>query len=250
MAGHSHWAGIKHKKAIVDQKRGKLFSKLAKQIITTTRDGGKDPDTNLALRAAIDAAKSVSMPKDNIARAIARGSGEVDGAAIETVRYEGYGPGGVAAMVDALTDNRNRTTPHIRKIFGDHGGELGATGCVSWGFDMKGLILLELGERTEDEVFDVAVEAGAEDFQPAGDVYELSCDPKDFLTVRGALEEAGIGYESAEVTMVPKTYVDLNVRDGHKVLKMMEELEDDEDVTNVYANFNLPEELMAELEGE
>ena len=247
MAGHSHWAGIKHKKAIVDKKRGKLFSKIAKQIITAVREGGKDPDTNLALRAAIDSAKSCSMPKDNIERAILRGTGEVGGAQIENVRYEGYGPGGAAAMVDALTDNRNRTTPHMRKIFGAHGGELGATGCVSWGFDMKGLIVLELGDRTEDEVFEVAVEAGAEDFQPAGDVYELSCDPSDFMAVKEALESAGIGYESAEVTMVPKTYVDLSVEDGRKVLKMMDELEDDEDVTNVYANFNLPEELIAEL---
>ena len=250
MAGHSHWAGIKHKKARVDAKRGKVFSRIAKQIITAVRLGGKDTDTNLDLRYAIDAAKAVSMPKDNIARAIARGAGEVEGTQLEAVRYEGYGPGGAAAMVETLTDNRKRTTPHIRKIFGDHGGEVGATGCVAWSFDMKGLIILDLGERTEDEVFEVAVEAGAEDFQQAGNVYELSCEPPDFQPVKEALQQAGIEWESAEVTMAPKSYVDLSVADGRKVLKMMEELEDDEDVTNVYSNFNLPPELIAELEAE
>ena len=250
MSGHSHWAGIKHKKARVDAKRGKVFSRIAKQIITAVRQGGKDPDLNLELRYALDAAKAANMPKDNVERAILRGAGEVEGQQLEQVRYEGYGPGGAAVMVEALTDNRNRTGPHVRRIFDSHGGQLGGGGSVAWQFQRKGLILLRPGERAEEEVFDVAVEAGAEDFQPAGDVYELTCDPKDAQAVRQALDEADIEYESAEITMVPTSYVDLGADDGRKMLKLMEEMEDDEDVTSVYSNFNLPEELVAELEAE
>ena len=249
MSGHSHWAGIKHKKAKEDKKRGKVFSRIAKQVMTAARQGGKDPDTNLDLKYAIEAAKAVNMPKDNIERAVLKGAGELEGAQIEPVRYEGYGPGGAAVIVDALTDNRNRTTPHLRRIFGDHGGQLAAGGSVSWSFDTKGLILVEAGQRAEEELFDLAIEAGADDFQQAGDVYELSCDARVLHAVRDALLEAGLAVESAEVTLVPRSYVDLSVVDGRKVLKMMEELEDDEDVTTVYCNFNLPPELIAELEG-
>jgi len=250
MAGHSHWAGIKHKKAKEDKRRGKVFSRVSKQIMTAVRAGGKDPDMNLDLKYAVEAAKAVNMPKDNIERAILKAAGELEGERLEPVRYEGYGAGGVAVMVDALTDNRNRTSPHMRKIFDAHGGQLGTSGCVAWSFQTRGLIILQLGDRTEEEVFDIAIDAGADDFQPAGEVYELSCNAKDLHVVRNALAEAGLEWESAEITEVPTSYVDLSVDDGRKVLKMMEELEDDEDVTNVYSNFNLPQELIDELEAE
>ncbi len=250
MAGHSHWAGIKHKKAKEDKKRGKIFSRISKQIMTAVREGGKDPATNLDLQSAIDAAKEADMPKDNVERAILKGAGELEGQQLEPAVYEGYGPGGAAVLVEALTDNRNRTTAHVRKIFEAHGGELGTNGCVSWVFDTKGLILLSLNEHTEEEVFDVAVEAGAEDFQQAGEVYELTCPASDFHAVKKALDEAGIERESAEITRVPKNYVDLDPDDGRKMLKLMEEMEDDEDVTNVHSNFNLPPELVQELDQE
>lgn len=248
MSGHSHWAGIKHKKAKEDKKRGKVFSRVAKQIMTAARMGGKDPDTNLDLKYAIEAAKAANMPKDRIERAILKGAGELEGEQLEPVRYEGYGSGGAAVMVDALTDNRNRTTSSIRRIFNDHGGELGAGGCVAWTFEMKGLVLVLPDQKSEEDLFELAIEAGAEDFQQAGEVYELSCDPRELQAVKAALQEAEVEWESAEITMVPKSYVDLSVGDGRKVLKMMEKLEDDDDVTNVHSNFNLPPELIAELE--
>ncbi|MHC4591073.1 MAG: YebC/PmpR family DNA-binding transcriptional regulator [Planctomycetota bacterium] len=249
MAGHSHWAGIKHKKAREDARRGKVFSRIAKQIMTAVRGNGKDPDTNLELKYAIDAAKAVNMPKDNIERAILRGAGELGDVQLDAVRYEGYGPGGAAVMVDGLTDNRNRTTANIRRAFSDHSGELGVTGCVSWNFDMKGLILLLPGDKGEEELFELAIEAGAEDFQQAGDVFEVSCAPGALQELKACLAAAGVTWESAEVTMVPKSYVDLSVEEGRKVLKMMEDLEENDDVTNVFSNFNLAPELIAELEG-
>jgi len=251
MAGHSHWAGIKHKKERQDKRRGKLFSKLAKNIMGAARRGGKDPDLNLELQYAIEDAKAANMPKDNIERAVLKGAGELEGEQIESVRYEGYGPGGAAVIVDALTDNRNRTTANVRRIFESHGGKLGATGCVSWNFETKGLILISLDDETgEEQVFDVAVEAGAEDFQQAGGSYELTCPVGEFRGVREALAGAGIEYESAEITEVPRSYTDLGVDDGRKIVTMMEELEDDEDVNRVHSNFNLPQELVDEMSGQ
>ncbi len=250
MAGHSHWAGIKHKKAKEDARRGKIFGRISKQIMTAVRMGGKDPETNLELRYALEAARAANMPKDNVERAVLKGAGELEGQQLEAVRYEGYGPGGAAVMVDALTDNRNRTTAHVRKIFDAHGGGLAATGCVAWSFDVKGLIIVEDGERDEEGLFELAIEAGAEDFQRDGDVYEISCEPRQLAATRDALREAGVELQSAEVTMVPKSYVDLDAEEGRKVVKLMEEMEEDEDVVNVYSNFNLPPELMAELEGQ
>jgi YebC/PmpR family DNA-binding regulatory protein len=250
MSGHSHWAGIKHKKAKADKQRGKAFSRVSKQIMAAVRKGGKDPKANLELEYAIEAARGVSMPKDTIERAIAKAAGGEEGAKLETCRYEGYGPGGVAIMVDALTDNRNRTTPHIRRSFANHGGELSAAGAVAWTFEMKGLVLVPVDNRTEDEILEMALDAGADDVQPAGSVCEISCDPRRVPAVREALQKAGLTIESAEVTMVPKSYVDLDVETGRKVMKLMEALEDDEDVTNVFANFNLPDELVAELKAE
>jgi YebC/PmpR family DNA-binding regulatory protein len=252
MAGHSHWAGIKHKKAKEDKKRGKVFSRIAKQIMTAVRHGGKDPDMNLDLRYALDAAKDANMPKDNIKRAVLKGAGELPGQNPEEVRFEGYGINGVAVIVETYTDNRNRTTANLRKIFSDYGGELGQTGCVAWNFDTKGIITLELDEEHDEmEVFDVAIEAGAEDFQDLGDgFYEISCDPSEFEGVKKALGEHDIPWENAELAHVPKTTVDLDASDARKMLNMVDEFEDDEDVTSVAANFEAPDEVMAELENE
>jgi len=247
MSGHSHWSGIKHKKGREDERRGRLFSKLSKAVISATRQGGKNPDNNIELQFAIDEAKAANMPKDTIERAILKGAGELEGGQLDSVRYEGYGGGGAAVMVDALTDNRNRTTSHIRKIFDSHAGKLGTSGCVAWMFQTKGLIILDLAGRSEEEVFDLAVEAGAEDFQRAGDFYELTCPAGAFSGVKAALQGGGIEWESAEITQVPTSYVDLGLEDGRKILKMMEGLEQDEDVQGVYSNFNLPEELVSEL---
>ncbi len=248
MAGHSHWAGIKHKKEREDKKKGKLFSKLAKHLMSAARQGGKDPSLNIELQQAIDRAKSANMPKDNIERAILKGVGELDGVRIENIRYEGYGAGGAAVIVDALTDNRNRTGAEIRKIFTAHGGNLGAQGCVSWNFETKGFVILSPDGYDEDELFDLAVEAGAEDFRREGGSYELTCAPGDLHDVCGSLKAKGLELESFEVTEVPQSYVDLDCDDGRKILAMMEELEDHDDVGGVYSNFNLPEELVAELE--
>jgi len=250
MSGHSHWAGIKYKKEKEDAKRGKAFSRVAKQIMTAVRTGGKDPDINLDLKYALEEARAANMPKDNVERAIKKGAGELTGQALEPVRFEGYGVKGVAVVVDTLTDNRKRTTPHVRKIFSDHGGQLGTNGCVAWTFDIKGVILLDLGERTEEEVFDVAIEAGAEDFQPSGDYYEITCDPKDLEAVKAAFERADISWESAQVSLIPKTWVDLDADAARRMLRMVEAFEDDEDVTAVAANFNVPDEILAELETE
>jgi YebC/PmpR family DNA-binding regulatory protein len=250
MAGHSHWAGIKHKKAATDAKRGRLWSKLARGIMSAARTGGGDPKSNLSLQYAIDKAKGANMPKDTIERAILKGTGELEGEQLEQVQYEGYGPGGVAIMVDCLTDNRNRTTPLVRKAFENHGGNMGTSGCVSWIFERKGLFHVALGERTEDEVFELVVEAGAEDFQRAGEVYEVTCPVEEYGSVRDALTEAGVPTESSEVTMVPKNYVELGEKDGRKVLALMEDLDELDDVEAVHANFDLPEELITEMAGE
>jgi len=248
MAGHSHWAGIKHKKEREDKKRGKLFSKLSKQIMSSARQGGKDPSLNIELQQAVEKAKEANMPKDNIERAILKGVGELDGVQLENIRYEGYGAGGAAVIVDTLSDNRNRTGSEIRKIFSSHRGNLGAQGCVSWNFESKGFIIINLEDYSEEEIFDLTVEAGVEDFQGSGDgVYELICAPEDFQSVRDALKKNGLDYESAEITEVPQSYVDLDINDGRKTLALMDELEDHEDVSNVYSNFNLPQELVEEL---
>ncbi len=250
MAGHSHWAGIKHKKEREDKKKGKLFSKISKLLMTSARQGGKDPEHNIELQQAIDKAKEANMPKDNIERAILKGVGELDGVQIETLRYEGYGAGGAAVIVDTLTDNRNRTGADVRKIFSAHGGNLGAQGCVSWNFETKGLIILNLDDREEEEVFDITVEAGAEDFQKAGGSYELTCAPGDLHAVGQSLKENGLEFESSEITEVPQSYADLDYKQGKQILALLEELEDHEDVSNVYSNFNLPQELVNELEEE
>lgn len=249
MAGHSHWAGIKHKKAVVDAKRGKLWSKLSKAIIVAAKMGGGDPDANLRLRYAINDAKAVSMPKDNIERAIKKGTGELGGDQLEEVIYEGYGPSGVAVMCEILTDNRNRTAPEIRKMFELADGKLGATGCVAWMFDRKALFLVSKDQASEERLMELALEAGADDVSDAGEGYEIICEPDKFSDLSQALDEAGIEVESREITRLPKDTVDLDAASARKVLKLMEALDDHDDVQSVSANFNIPEEVMAEMEG-
>jgi len=250
MAGHSHWAGIKHKKALVDAKRGKLWSKLSKAIIVAAKTGGGDLNMNLRLRYAIDDAKAVSMPKDNIDRAIKRGTGELDGGNLEEVVYEGYGAGGVAVLCEVLTDNRNRTAPEIRKIFELGDGKLGSTGCVAWMFDSKGYILVPVVNAEEEKLLELALEAGADDMQRSGDNFEITCDPSVYPDVVQALADAGIETEMSQITLIPRNTVDLDASTAQKVLKLMERLDDQDDVQNVSANFNIPDEVMAEIEAE
>lgn len=247
MAGHSHWAGIKHKKAAVDAKRGKIWSKISKAIIVAAKAGGGDPKMNSRLRLAIDMAKAAGMPKDNIARAIKRGTGEIEGAAFEEITYEGYGPGGVAIMCDVLTDNRNRTAAEIRKCFDLHGGKLGSAGCVAWMFESKGLFLIPADQVSEEKLMEVTLEAGAEDIKLSGDKFEVTCDPSKFGELSEALDQAGIPCDSREVTRIPKDYVNLDAETARKVLKLMEELDEHDDVQNVSSNFNIPDEVLAEI---
>jgi YebC/PmpR family DNA-binding regulatory protein len=247
MAGHSHWAGIKHKKALVDNKRGKLWSKLSKTIIVAAKVGGGDPETNIRLRTAIADAKAVSMPKDNIERAIKKGTGELDGGNVEEVIYEGYAAGGVAVMCDIMTDNRNRTAPEIRKIFEVHDGKLGSSNCVAYLFDRKALFVISADKAHEEQLMEVALEAGADDVKREGDNFEITSAPEDYSAVSDALESAGIEVVAKEITRIPQNTVDLDVPTARKVLKLLETLDDHDDVQNVSANFNIPDEAMAEL---
>lgn len=247
MAGHSHWAGIKHKKALIDNKRGKLWSKLSKAIIVAAKMGGGDPEMNLRLRYAIDAAKAVSMPKDNITRAVKRGTGELDGGNLDETLYEGYGPGGVAVLCEILTDNRNRTAGEIRKIFELADGKLGATGCVAWMFERKGLFLVPSGKTSEDDLMELCLEAGADDVKRVDDKFEVTCEPGAFQQVQDALKSNGLEPEVAELSRIPTNTVDLDAETGRKVLKMIEKLDDHDDVQSVAANFNIPETAMAEI---
>jgi YebC/PmpR family DNA-binding regulatory protein len=251
MSGHSHWAGIKHKKALVDAKRGKVWSKLSKAIIIAAKMGGGDPDMNPRLRLAIDAAKAVSMPKENIQRALKRGTGEIEGAALEEVLYEGYAAGGVAVLCEVLTDNRNRTAPELRKIFEISDAKLGGAGCVGWMFETKGFFLIPAEKLDEDKLMELALEAGADDVRRSGDKFEITCAPDVYQTVNTALANAGITAEVSQVTRMPKTTIDVDDADvARKVLKLMNRLDDHEDVQNVTANFNIPDELMAQVGSE
>jgi len=246
MSGHSHWSTIKHKKAAVDAKRGKMWSRLAKAIIIAAKHGGGDPDMNIRLRAAIDAAKAVSMPKDNISRAVKRGTGELDGGSIEEVVYEGYAAGGVAVLCEVLTDNRNRTAPEIRKIFDISDGKLGATGCVAWMFEKKGLFGIAADKADEDKLMEIALEAGADDVQRVDDGFEVTCDPATYRAVSDALTAAGIEPDAQEISLMPKNTVDVEDPEAaRKVLKLMERLDDHDDVQSVSANFNIPDAIMA-----
>jgi YebC/PmpR family DNA-binding regulatory protein len=248
MAGHSKWANIKHKKAREDAKKGKIWSKCSRAIMAAAKNGGGDPDTNIALRYAIDEAKAANMPKDNIEYAIKRGTGEAGGSSFEEVRYEGYGPGGVAMMVDVLTDNRNRTASEVRKIFDRGGGNLGESGCVSFQFEKKGQLFIPKDQVEEEGLMDTALEAGAEDVADEDEHWLVTTDPQDFMEVKDAIEQANLQPDSASVTMVPLNTVACSGEDAEKVLRLIDNLEDNDDVQKVYANFEIPDEVMASLE--
>ncbi len=250
MAGHSHWAGIKHKKAAVDAKRGKLWSKLSNAIIVAAKIGGGDPEINIRLRTAIADAKAVSMPKDNIERAIKKGTGELEGGNLEEILYEGYGPHGVAVLCDILTDNRNRTASELRKVFEVHEGKLGESGCVAWMFDRKGLFVIPRRGANEERLMEAALEAGAEDIRQSGDYFEVICDPEVYSIVEQALIDAKIPRESSQVTRIPQNSIQLDADAARKVLKLMDALDDHDDVQNVSANYDIPEEALAELTAE
>ncbi|MHB1033791.1 MAG: YebC/PmpR family DNA-binding transcriptional regulator [Pirellulales bacterium] len=248
MSGHSHWAGIKHKKALVDNKRGKLWSKLAKAIIVAAKMGGGDPDANLRLRYAIDDAKAVSMPKDNIQRAIKKGTGELEGGNLDEVLYEGYGPGGVAILCDILTDNRNRTAPEIRKVFEVNDGKLGATGCVAWMFQRKGFFLVPADRADEETLTELVLDTGADDVKLVDQKFEITCEVSVYQKVVEALAAKKIEPEVSQISRIPTNTVDLDAEAARKVLKLMEKLDDHDDVQSVSANFNIPDEMMAEIE--
>jgi YebC/PmpR family DNA-binding regulatory protein len=250
LSGHSKWASIKRKKGATDAKRGQLFSKLTRAIIVAARDGGPDPGGNIALQNAIEKARESSMPKDNIDRAIAKGAGTgADAAAYETITYEGYGPGGIALFVEALTDNRNRTAADVRHVFTKNDGSLGESGSVAWLFERKGVILVP-GEIDEDELMLAAADAGAEDVEAEESSYRVTTAPETLHAVREALEAAGIAIESAESTMVPKTSVEIEDESvARKVVRMMDELEENDDVQDVYSNFDIPETVLEAVAG-
>ncbi len=248
MAGHSKWANIRHRKGAQDAKRGKIFTKLIKEITVASRLGGADIESNPRLRTAIDKAKAGNMPKDTIERAIKKGSGDLDGVTYEEGTFEGYGPGGAAVIVEFMTDNRTRTVADVRYIFSRNNGSLGVSGSVAFLFDRKGLILLD-GEQDFDTLFEIALEAGAEDVKEADDGYEIVTDPSAFMTVRDALADRGLEWLSAEVTMIPQTTVQLEGKQAEQMLKLIDKLEDNDDVQNVYANFDIAEEDLANFLG-
>jgi len=249
MSGHSKWAQIKHKKAVVDAKRGKIFSKIAKEIAVAARLGGGDPDGNPRLRTVLENAREVNMPGENIKRAIMKGTGELPGVSYEESIYEGYGPGGTAILLEVLTDNKNRTVPEIRHIMTKNSGNLGEAGCVAWMFEKKGYILVEKIKIDEDSLMSAALEAGAEDMKNdlGEDSYEIITAPEDVNKVKVALEAAGIPVSLAEITMLPKSYVALDGKSAEQMIRLVDALEDHEDIQNVYTNFNIPDEVMAKV---
>jgi YebC/PmpR family DNA-binding regulatory protein len=251
MSGHSKWSSIKHKKGAADAKRGKLFSKLSRAIIVAAKEGGGNPADNLALQNAIEKARSYSMPKDNIDRAIAKGSGaDADASAFETVVYEGYGPSGVAVIVEALTDNRNRTASDVRHLFAKNDGNLGGSGAVSWLFERRGVVLVPVDGTDEDELTLAAAEGGADDVSLDGSSFQVLTAPESLAAVREAIEGAGFAIDSAELTMLPKTTVEVaDEGDAKKVLRLMDQLEDNDDVQDVYANFDIPERVLEAVAG-
>jgi len=244
MSGHSKWSTIKHKKAAKDARKGKLFTKLIKELTVAARMGGGDINSNPRLRTAVLAARANSMPGENIERAIKKGTGELEGVTYEEIQYEGYGPGGAAILAQVLTDNKNRTVSEIRRLFAKHGGNLGETGCVSWMFDKKGLITVEKAHIDEDRLMSVVLDAGAEDVKDEDDLFEVVTPPEEFEKVKERLDQEKVPLASAQVTMVPKNTVDVDAKYVEQILKLTEELEDHDDVQSVSANFNIPTELM------
>ena len=248
MSGHSHWAGIKYKKAANDARRGKIWSKLARALIAAAKAGGGEPTQNLTLRYAIDKAKAANMPRDTIEKAIKKGTGEIGATSFEEVLYEGYAPDGVAIMVEVLTDNRNRTGPEIKRLFEKHGGSLGTSGCVNWMFSQKGLITVSITEVSEEGLMEIALAAGADDMQTTGQVYEITCAPAVYEQLRNTLKEKDIPTEVAEISMVPQNTVLVeNANSAKKIISLMEALEDYDDVQNTYANFDIPEEIIVRI---
>jgi YebC/PmpR family DNA-binding regulatory protein len=246
MAGHSKWANIKHRKARQDAARGKLWSKCARAIIVAAKQGGGDPTMNLTLRYAIDEAKAVNMPKDTIEKAVKKGAGELGSENYEEVRYEGYGPSGVAVIVDCLTDNVNRTAPEMRKMFEKAGGNLAKPGAVAFGFSSRGLVLVDAGKASEEQLMELALEAGAEDVTLSEGGFEVVCEPSDFIGLREAMQAAEIEMESAEIALIPQTTVTCDAATARKVIRLIEELEDHDDVQRVHTNADFPDEILAE----
>jgi YebC/PmpR family DNA-binding regulatory protein len=246
MSGHSKWHTIKHKKGALDAKRGKIFTKLIKEITVAARTGGSgDVDANARLRKAVTDAKAQNMPNDTIDRAIKRGTGELEGAQYDEVLYEGYGPNGVAVMVEAMTDNRNRTVAEIRHIFSKNGGNMGESGSVGWMFDKKGYIVVDKAAKSEEELFEIAIEAGADDMQDDGDVFEILTAPDAFEDVLEAVKKAGIEPQAAEISMIPQNYIKLEGQEAKQMLKLYDSLDDNDDVQKVYANFDIDESDMS-----
>jgi YebC/PmpR family DNA-binding regulatory protein len=249
VSGHSKWSTIKRKKGAADAKRGQIFSKLSRAIIVAAKEGGGDPEANATLAAAIQKARDNSMPKDTIERAIQRGAGGAEGDSYESILYEGYAPGGVAVICTILTDNRNRTAADLRYIFTKNGGSLGTPGSVAWQFERKGVVMVDGDGVDEDELMEVALENGAEDVAEDGSQWQVTADPTDFMQLRGALEAAGIGYASAELTMIPKTTVEPTEKEARQVQRMVDALEENDDVQDVYANFDISEEILEAVAG-
>jgi YebC/PmpR family DNA-binding regulatory protein len=247
MSGHSKWANIKHRKAAVDAKRGKVFTKLIRELTVAARQGGGDAEANPRLRTAIVAAKNQNMPNDTIDRAIKRGTGEIGGDEYHEISYEGYGPGGSAVLVKTLTDNRNRTVSDIRRIFTKYGGSLGESGCVSWIFNMKGRIAFEKSKVDEDAILELALDAGAEDVITEENELVVITAPEEFESVKSTIQDAGLEYETAEITMIPQNSIKIEGKEAEHMIRLMEALEDSDDVQNVYSNFDVPEELMMSL---
>ncbi|MBE9529731.1 MAG: YebC/PmpR family DNA-binding transcriptional regulator [Proteobacteria bacterium] len=245
MSGHSKWSSIKHKKGATDARRGKIFTRLIKEITVAARFGGGDPASNPRLRTAIQTAKSENMPKDNIERAIQKGTGELEGVNYEESIYEGYGPGGAAVFIESLTDNKNRAVADIRHILSKAGGNLGSNGCVAWIFEKKGYIVVENDAVDEDILMDAAIDAGAEDVREDDSNYEIITDPKDFEAVKAAIEKESVPYIAAEITMLPQSTVNLQGKEAEQMVKLMETLEDCDDVQKVYTNADIPEELVS-----
>jgi YebC/PmpR family DNA-binding regulatory protein len=246
MSGHSKWANIKHKKGAADARRGKVFTKLIKEITVAARMGSSDPDANPRLRSAIAAAKNENMPKDNIERAIKKGTGELEGVNYDESTYEGYGPGGAAILIDSLTDNKNRAVSEIRHALTKHGGNMGESGCVAWMFDKKGYVVVEKGAIDEDALMEKALDAGAEDVRDDGDNWEVICDPDVFEDVKEAIDEADIAYLVAEVTMLPQNVTPVEGETAEKLIRLIDALEDCDDVQKVYTNADLPDDIMEE----
>jgi YebC/PmpR family DNA-binding regulatory protein len=247
MSGHSKWSTIKRKKGKADAQRGKIFTKIIRVITVAARSGGGDPETNVKLKVAIQLAKENNMPNENIEKAIKRGTGEADGVSYEEIIYEGYGPGGVAVLIEALTDNKNRTTPEVRKIFSKNAGNLGENGCVAWMFDKRGYFIFEIAKVNEDTIVDLALEAGAEDVKSDNENIEVMTLPENYKKFSNLIKEKNIDCLLSEVTLIPKTTVDLEGKKARQMLNLMEQLEEQDDVQKVYANFNIADEIMEEI---